>query len=143
LRYSRPEVRPTCRTMEYARNHLPEIVRRIGWRLAPSRCSQGCHEAVANQRIDVCDVRPGEPTGKADDGLELAKRRPAALASFEMLIDASALALVHLAVEVGGHQANELDALEVLHTRPTTVQGDPPSPRGSVPGVCERDRGRE
>lgn len=110
--------------------------------LTPSRYSQGCREAVANQRVDVCDVRRGEPTSKADDGLELGKCRLAALASFEMLIDASALALVDLAVEVCGHQANELDAPEVL-TRPATVQGDSPSPRGDVPGVCEPDRGRD
>jgi hypothetical protein len=110
--------------------------------LTPSRYLQGCREAVANQRVDVGDVRRGEPTSKADDGLELGKRRLAALASFQMLIDTPALALVHLAVEVCGHQANELDAPEVL-SRPATVQGDSPSPRGGVPGVYEPDRGRD
>jgi hypothetical protein len=111
--------------------------------LTPSRYLQGCREAVANQRVDVCDVRRGQPTSKADDRLELVERRPAALASFEMLIDTPALALVHLAVEVCGHQANELDAPEVLLPRPATVQGGSPSPRGDVPGVCEPDRGRD
>jgi hypothetical protein len=110
--------------------------------LAPSRCPQGCREAVADQRGDVGDVGRGQPTGEADDGLELVERRPAARAPFEMLVDTSALLLVHLAVEVGGHQADELDASEVIGPRTAIVHRCARSPPpGTAPAAREPGRG--
>jgi hypothetical protein len=85
----------------------------VGDALVTSRCSQGCRKAIADQRVDACHISRGQATGEADDRPELVKGRLAALASIEMVVDASALVLADLAVEVGGHHVNDLGAAQI------------------------------
>jgi hypothetical protein len=103
-------IRPGSRPLQ---RHRKKVVAR-GWDLRtgprrfpcclpPSGYSQGCREAVAYERIDVRHVRWGQATCELDDRSELVKGGLAALAALEMLIDSSALLLVHVAVEVRGH----------------------------------------
>jgi hypothetical protein len=88
----------------------------VGDALVTSRCSQGCRKAIADQRVDACHISRGQATGEADDRPELVKSRLAALASIEMVVDASALVLADLAVEVGGHHVNDLGAAQIVPT---------------------------
>jgi hypothetical protein len=68
--------------------------------LTASHYPQCSHEAVADQRVDPCDVGRCEPTGEADHGLELIKRNAASLASLEVPFDGLLLAFVQLAIDV-------------------------------------------
>jgi hypothetical protein len=70
--------------------------------LTASRYTQCSHEAVADQRVDACDVGRCEPTGEADHGLELIKSSAASLTSLKVPVDAPSPSFVHLAVEVLG-----------------------------------------
>ena len=79
-----------------------------------SRCSQGCRKAIADQRVDACHISRGQATSEVDDRPELVKGRLAALASIEMVVDASALVLADFAIEVGGHHVNDLDAPQIV-----------------------------
>src|SRR5919106_3418239 len=105
--------------------------------LTTSHYTQGGHEAVADQRVDACDVGRCEPTGEADHGLEMIESSPAPVAYLEVPFDALSLAFVQLAVEVLGHLVDQVDAGKIVGTRPPRVRHRPLFLRSGAPDERE------
>jgi hypothetical protein len=84
-------------------------------------CTQGGHEAIAGQGVDLCDVGCCEPTGHSDHCTELIESSAASWAFLQVAFDAPSLVLVQLAVEVLGHTVDEIDAREIVGVGPSRL----------------------